>query len=120
MISLKYLGIPLSENAAYRRPKRAYGLILSARAKEFKADMLANTLEQLPTDFMLIDNSRVKVDIIVGTADKRRRDISNWLKLLLDVYNGVVYKDDSQIDDLRVRRIRGDKEFFNVDISIVE
>lgn len=53
-------------------------------------------------------NVRVGVDIAITYADKRRRDLDNGAKALLDAMNGIVYVDDSQIDDLRVRRVAGD------------
>lgn len=53
-------------------------------------------------------NVRVGVDIAITYADKRRRDLDNGAKALLDAMNGIVYVDDSQIDDLRVRRVAGE------------
>jgi crossover junction endodeoxyribonuclease RusA len=35
---------------------------------------------------------------------KRRRDLDNQNKLVLDALNGIVYEDDSQIDELRLYR----------------
>lgn len=37
-------------------------------------------------------------------ATKRKRDLDNQNKLMLDALSGIVYEDDSQIDDLRLLR----------------
>lgn len=49
---------------------------------------------------------KVRVDIEVWPPDRRRRDLDNILKAPLDAlaYAGV-YMDDSQIDQLQVRRV---------------
>ena len=49
---------------------------------------------------------RLKVDILVFPPDNRRRDLDNVLKAVLDsLEDAKVFKDDSLIDDLRVRRM---------------
>lgn len=52
--------------------------------------------------------ARLGMDITITYADKRRRDLDNGAKAILDALNGLVYVDDSQIDDLRVRRVAGE------------
>lgn len=41
-------------------------------------------------------------------SDKRRRDIDNPIKAILDSLNGIIYKDDSQIVDLTVTKNKGE------------
>ena len=36
---------------------------------------------------------------------KRRRDIDNLVKLCLDALNGVAYKDDAQVTEIRARKV---------------
>lgn len=49
--------------------------------------------------------ARVSVEIIAHPPDRRRRDLDNVLKALLDsLAHAGVYADDSQIDRLSVRR----------------
>jgi crossover junction endodeoxyribonuclease RusA len=47
---------------------------------------------------------RVSVAILARMPDKRRRDLDNYLKVLLDSLSGIVYVDDSQIDFLSIKR----------------
>lgn len=57
-----------------------------------------------------IGKARIAVIIIANPPDRRRRDLDNLCKGVLDglAYAGV-YKDDSQIDDLRVTRANVEK-----------
>ncbi len=52
--------------------------------------------------------ARIAVEVEITYATKRRTDLDNAIKGLLDAMNGLVYVDDSQIDDLRVRRVAGE------------
>lgn len=46
----------------------------------------------------------VKLDIILGKPDKRKRDLDNYLKATLDfLVDYQVIDDDSYVDDLRIR-----------------
>ncbi|WP_397405312.1 RusA family crossover junction endodeoxyribonuclease [Phenylobacterium sp.] len=48
---------------------------------------------------------RLAVDVTLFPPDRRRRDVDNAMKGLLDsLADAGAYVDDSQIDDLRVRR----------------
>lgn len=57
-----------------------------------------------PTD------QRYRVDLIMVFDDNRRRDIDNCAKAILDAMNGVVYDDDSQIDQLVLIREKATDE----------
>lgn len=50
----------------------------------------------------------MKVDFCY--TDKRKKDIDSVIKLLLDSLNGVMYKDDSQICELIIRKHSGQEE----------
>jgi len=65
---------------------------------------------------------RLKVDILVFPPDNRRRDLDNVLKAVLDsLEDAKVFKDDSLIDDLRVRRMDTFKDGkIEIGIEIIE
>ena len=48
--------------------------------------------------------ARLTVLLIARPPDRRRRDLDNLAKAVLDGMNGVLYDDDSQIDNLIIRR----------------
>jgi len=67
------------------------------------------------------NNERLEVCATVYFRDKRRRDLDNIGKLLLDaLQDGGMYKDDSQIDDLRYVRAGVDKSNPRVVVVITE
>lgn len=63
-------------------------------------------------------NGPIVVIVIVSMPDKRRRDIDGCLKSLLDSLNGVVWKDDSQIMELTIKKLVGQPVAFT-SITIV-
>ena len=98
MISLK-LPFPPSVNHYYRRvgPRT----LISREGRRFRervCSLLAATRVK-PMD------GRLDVYIDVCPPDRRRRDLDNVLKALLDALeHGGAYRDDSQIDRLRIER----------------
>jgi len=50
-------------------------------------------------------DKRLSMVIYVRPPDKRKRDLDNLLKPLLDAMEGIVYDDDSQIDYLSIERM---------------
>ena len=48
----------------------------------------------------------VAVTIDLHLHGKRRIDVDNCAKSILDGMNGIVYEDDNQVVDLRVRKLR--------------
>lgn len=48
---------------------------------------------------------RIALDIMVTMPDKRRRDLDNVLKALLDsMAHAGIYRDDEQVDSITIRR----------------
>lgn len=57
-------------------------------------------------------SGRLMVIVTAHPPDKRKRDLDNILKALLDAMQGSLYEDDSQIDQLLIKRgdvIKGGK-----------
>ncbi len=59
----------------------------------------------------------VSVIIELYWDDKRKRDVDNFNKLILDAGSGLLWKDDSQITELVIRKYSGKKK--GVDLCIV-
>ncbi len=55
-----------------------------------------------PSDWPL--DARYSVRLVLYFADRRRRDLDNVCKSVLDGCNGVLWDDDSQVDSVDVRR----------------
>jgi crossover junction endodeoxyribonuclease RusA len=58
---------------------------------------------------------RVRIDLFL--PDKRRRDIDNLSKAILDGCNNIVWKDDTQVCYLRIRKFL-DKSAPRVNVEI--
>lgn len=51
---------------------------------------------------------RVGIEIVFRCRSRRRCDVDNLAKLVMDGMNGILYRDDSQIDVLRIKRVHVD------------
>lgn len=96
---------PPTANTYWRHPtkgKLAGRHLLSEMGRTYRQlvkVMLADQVQNGPI------TERIAVDIIAYPPDKRRRDLDNLHKGLLDsLTHAGVWADDSQIDDLRIRR----------------
>jgi len=88
---------PVSVNAMYRAYRGRF--ILSEEGRQFKKNM-SNYLCEVKD--IKLTTEPVKVSIIFSFSDKRRRDVDNYAKAILDCLTGVLYKDDSQIIELHL------------------
>lgn len=61
---------------------------------------------------------RYSVDIAITFADRRRRDIDNVAKTVLDGLNGVAWDDDSQVDALHVVRTPHDPSRAGIRVTV--
>ena len=79
--------------------------IISKTGKQFKADC-KYFIHKLPDPI----KGYLKIVIGVCMPDKRRRDLDNLLKPVLDALGDYgVYEDDSQIVDLQIKKVEGTK-----------
>jgi len=99
MIELKNLSIPPSVNNYWgQRGKMRF---VNAKGKAFRSEVFYMFKK---TKKKQIDG-RLSVTVTVYQKDKRRRDLDNLGKSLLDsMQHAGVYKDDSQIDRLLFER----------------
>lgn len=89
---------PPTVNTYWRRVgSRTY---VSNEGKRYRKIVRAVLREQAP----VLLTGKLKIDIVANVPDRRRRDLDNILKALLDSLAGHVYEDDSQIVDLRIAR----------------
>ncbi len=78
--------------------------ILSKKGRKYKQDAFILILGQLPRGFHEYRSS-VSLYIRAYPPDKRKRDLDNILKPVLDSLTlGGVYEDDAQVEDLRIIR----------------
>ncbi len=97
---------PPSVNRYWRRTN-THRTALTDRALRFRRDVEEALLEQLGAGWRThIDpDTRVAVRINACPPDHRRRDLDNLLKPTLDALeHALVFTDDSQVDDLHIRR----------------
>ena len=75
--------------------------ILSKRGRLFKED----SAYLLSPHKKKILSGRLFVEVIAYPPDKRKRDLDNILKPILDVLgSGLIFEDDSQVDELTIKR----------------
>ncbi len=102
--------VPLSVNMMYRSYRG--GIRLSKRGRKFKQECLEEldrVLIEKDTNIEKVQqlSGDLYVDITLYFDNKRKRDIDNYAKSLLDSLKGILFEDDDQIIDLRLRKITG-------------
>ena len=93
---------PISVNSLYRSVRGRN--ILSKQAREFKSEA-QKQIKLLYTGNVL--ENRLRVKLIFYFPDNRRRDVDNYTKAILDSLTGIVFRDDSQIYELILRKQTG-------------
>lgn len=86
---------------------RAYvHVYLSARAVKFRSEVIAHVADLAQRNgSMRTHNGRIKAVVTLHGATKRSFDIDNMNKGIFDALtHSLVYKDDSQIDELIIKR----------------
>lgn len=97
---------PPSINTYWRhiaKGKLAGRVLLSEKGREYRTAAMGVMLDQLGRYPRL--SGRLKVTLACNPPDRRRRDLDNMPKALLDALSHAqVILDDSQIDDLHIVR----------------
>ncbi len=103
---------PSTQNIYFHKDKMVF---MSQEGKDCK-ELFQWEIKSQFKDKLLEHNLEVKIDFYFG--DNRKRDLDNYNKLILDACNGIVWKDDSQIYVLILRKFASDKKDSRVEISI--
>lgn len=97
---------PPSVNRIWRTPNKgplAGRTMLAADGREYRLAVRNTVANQLRAFPQL--GGRLRVVLTLNPPDRRRRDIDNSAKAVLDsLMHAGVYQDDSQIDDLHIIR----------------
>lgn len=62
----------------------------------------------------------VLVDVSFYLATRRRKDLDNLVKLVLDALNGEAFRDDSQVVEINARKIFSDKDNARTEVTLRE
>ena len=92
------LPYPPSVNNYWRRVGQR--TIISKFGRQYKKEVAKLCRGLTPFD----SSCRLKITILCCPPDRRKRDLDNVLKALLDSLSGYVYNDDSQIDSILIIR----------------
>lgn len=100
------LPFPPSANHYYRAVLTANGrgprVLISRKGRAYREHVCAILAASGVSTF----TETVKVDVELYPPDRRRRDVDNYLKVMLDALeHGGAYENDSQIVELRVRKL---------------
>lgn len=89
---------PPSVNHYWRRDPRTGRVLVSAKGREYRGQVQSRRVASFGSD-------RLAVVIVAHPPDRRKRDLDNLPKAVLDALTHAgVWDDDSQIDDLRIMR----------------
>jgi len=117
---------PPSVNHAYYHIKKGKAFI-KVKTKECK-EFIDYVHSQFPETYSEIQNDGktykeikvepfkepVQMNLIITMGDKRKRDIDNMLKILIDSLIGKAFVDDSQIQYLTIRKVMGTAHHLNI------
>lgn len=93
------LPFPVSVNAIYQVAYKR--IILTTKAREYK-NKLERAIENMNVENL--GKARLSIQYVLFAPDNRDYDVANYEKLLTDCLQGVVFDNDSQIDDNRQTR----------------
>lgn len=102
-MEITLLGTPRTTNKVYK--SRVLGRFASVYMSQEGKDLKESYQWQAKSQWKLpviTGDVRLSVDLYFGT--KRKCDIDNFNKLVLDSLTGIVYEDDSQIQELTLRK----------------
>ena len=102
-------GDPVSK----QRPRfamNANGTVYTPKHTKVAEREIAQQIRLATRNLIPDDSHSFGVRVIFYTKTYQRRDIDNMCKLVFDACNGVVWKDDAQVDELIARCVRSDPD----------
>lgn len=105
---------PLSVNHTYGQTGNRR--FMYTRGKEYK-EKISELARKVMDDDPPI-NGPVVVRITYTFPDKRRRDVTNYDKGILDAMQGIVYHDDTQIEEITLKKVAPDRNTPKTEIEI--
>ena len=97
--SVKISGLPFPPSVNHYWQHVGSRTLISRTGRAYRQQVL-HDVEQLGLRAI---TGPIRLEVIVTRPDRRRRDLDNLLKSLLDALDHAgVYEDDSQIQDLRI------------------
>ena len=106
-------GKPMSTNSIYRN--HGHIMFMTKEGKALKTSYQYQALSQREGNKPWAGN--IVIDIKLYFGDKRRHDIDNYNKILLDAMTGILWEDDSQIVKMTIWKLY-DKEKPRIEIEI--
>jgi Holliday junction resolvase RusA-like endonuclease len=104
--TIEIIGLaPISVNAMYR--SMGHGVIISQRGRLFKNAFTSAIVNNKNTKRIA---GAVSVEIHFEFADKRRRDVDNFAKVVLDCAKTLLFDDDSDIWQLLMSKKIGARQ----------
>jgi len=108
------LAVPPTINSRLFRPFGKRRMVLSDKHREYKEYVQLICMQRRIKPLQ----GPVEVRIKWFKGDKRRSDIDNRWKALLDGFTGFAYADDSQIQKLVVEKIQMEKSASMIEVEI--
>ena len=96
------LPFPPTVNSYYSHTRN--GVFISKKGKVYRGATQAEVLAQLGGTFAPLEDS-IYLEVLLTMPDRRKRDLDNYMKSLLDALtHAQLWLDDSQIDQLSIYR----------------
>lgn len=92
-------GNPQSTNHIYQHVGRR--VYMTRDGSKLKTDYQYQLKQQYKSK---IHTSKLEVEIHLYFGDKRKRDVDNYNKIVLDACSGILWEDDCQIESLFIRK----------------
>lgn len=98
-----FLPLPPTINSYYKKSRSH--VRLSDKGRQFREEVSGSLLAQLGSSFVLPFEAPYSITIVFYPPDKRRRDIDNMVKPLLDaITHAGIWEDDCLVNHLEIYR----------------